>query len=78
MVCLKATICLSDIPKEYIRENKNGKKYLDVYIGQRRQPSQYGNTHYIKVDVPQGYEAAFIGDAKQLNIIDANNQKPQN
>ena len=67
MIALKATICLSDIPKAYIRDNADGKKYIDIYIGERRNASRYG-THYVKVDVPQNYEAAFIGDAKLLNI----------
>lgn len=69
MIAMKATICLSDIPEAYIRDNANGKKYLDIYIGERREVSQFGKTHYIKVDVPQNYEPAFIGDAKVLNII---------
>ncbi len=65
---LIGSICLSDIPKEFIRIGKDGKKYLPVYIGQRRQPSQYGHTHFVKVYVPkdrreEGVEY-FIGEAK--------------
>jgi hypothetical protein len=68
MIAMKATLCLSDIPKQYIRQGADGKKYLDVYIGQRRSVSKYGKTHYIKVDLPQNYEAAFVGEAKQLSV----------
>ena len=65
---LIGSICLSDIPKEFIRIGKDGKKYLPVYIGQRRQTSQYGHTHFVKVYVPkdrreEGVEY-FIGEAK--------------
>ena len=65
---LIGSICLSDIPKDFIRTGKDGKKYLPVYIGQRRQPSQFGHTHFIKVYVPKerredGVEF-FIGEAK--------------
>lgn len=65
---LIGSICLSDIPKEFIRTGRDGKQYLPVYIGQRRQTSQYGHTHFIKVYVPkdrreEGVEY-FIGEAK--------------
>ena len=45
------SICLSDIPKELITTGKNGKKYLNIEVGERRQPSQYGATHYVKASV---------------------------
>lgn len=65
---LIGSVCLSDIPKEFIRTGRDGKQYLPVYIGQRRQTSQYGHTHFIKVYVPkerreEGVEY-FIGEAK--------------
>ena len=34
------SLCLTDIPKELITVGKNGKKYLNIEIGERRQPSQ--------------------------------------
>lgn len=65
-----ASICLTDIPRQFIREGRNGKKYLNIYIGERKQPSQYGDTHFIKVSIPreqqQEGEDYFIGDAKEL------------
>lgn len=48
------SICLSDIPKELITTGKNGKKYLNVYINQRRETDVYGNTHNMKVTIPKG------------------------
>ncbi|MBQ6286249.1 MAG: hypothetical protein IJK73_01160 [Bacteroidales bacterium] len=68
MMNLIGSICLSDVPQKFVRIGKDGKKYLPVYIGQRRQPSQYGHTHFVKVYVPkdrreEGVEY-FIGEAK--------------
>lgn len=62
------SICLTDIPKEFIRAGKDGKQYLPIYIGQRRQPSKYGHTHFIKVAISkdrreEGVEH-YIGEAK--------------
>lgn len=65
---LIGSICLTDIPKDLIRVGSDGKKYLTVYIGQRRQTSQYGHTHFIKAYVPKERREDgvdyFIGDAK--------------
>lgn len=62
------SICLSDIPKELISTGKNGKKYLNIEIGERRQPSQYGATHYVKASVKQEQKQEgvnyYIGDLK--------------
>ncbi len=62
------SICLSDIPKELIITGKNGKKYLNVVVNERRTPGQYGHTHYIKVyakkeAVPEGANL-YIGELK--------------
>lgn len=66
---LFGSICLSDIPKELIKESeKNGKKYLSVVVAARRSPSKYGYTHYIKVyakkgEIPEGVNL-YIGELK--------------
>ena len=45
------SICLDDIPKEFIKEAKNGKRYINLKLGSKRGgKDQYGNTHWIKVD----------------------------
>lgn len=74
---LYGSICLTDIPKELIKTGKNGKKYISVQIYERREPSPYGQTHYIKVPVPkegQGVRSAYyIGELKISNYgSDAN------
>lgn len=42
-------IYLTDIPKHLILSDEKGRKYINVNIRQRRQPSQWGHTHYVKV-----------------------------
>lgn len=67
---LYGSICLSDIPKECITTSlNNGKKYLNIYVNERQEQSQYGSTHYIKVrppkdvTLPEGVKL-YIGDLK--------------
>lgn len=50
-----ASICLSDIPKELIKEVtlKDGvtkKKFLNVKIVRRKEKGQYGDTHFISCE----------------------------
>ena len=62
------SICLSDITKDMVKVANNGKKYLNVIIGERREVSKMGNTHYIKAYVPKDkYDTNknyFIGEVK--------------
>ena len=51
---IKISICLSDLPKEKITTAGNGKKYVDLVVSERREPSKYGGTHTIYV--PQSKE----------------------
>lgn len=48
MANLYGSLCLTDIPKELITVGKNGKKYLNVVVNERREVSQFGMTHYVK------------------------------
>ncbi len=59
------SLCLSDIPARLIKEGKDGKKYLNINIVERKQPSEYGETHFIaasckKEEQVEG-ENRFIG-----------------
>ena len=44
------SVCLSDLPKEFITEGSNGKKYMRLKLNRKREPDQYGNTHSLEVD----------------------------
>lgn len=46
-------ICLTDIPKDLIKEGGNGKKYLKAMIAPRREPDKDGFDHFISAYVPQ-------------------------
>lgn len=64
---LYGKIYLADIPKHLILIDDNGRKYIKVDIRQRRQPSKWGYTHYIKVDassVDPDNQKFYIGDLK--------------
>lgn len=76
---LFGSLCLSDIPRELIREGKNGKKYISIEVDERKTPSQFGDTHYIKVwckaaERKEGVNY-FIGDLKPSKY-DAPTQAP--
>lgn len=65
---LYGSLCLTDIPKELITVGKNGKKYLNIVVNERREVSQFGMTHYVKAYVrkDQAVEGRnyYIGDLK--------------
>ena len=68
---LYGSICLSDIPKELITVGKNGKKYLNIEVKERREVSQFGMTHYIKAYCKKEHQRQgvnyYIGELKPSN-----------
>ena len=44
------SICLSDLPKEFITESKNGKKYINMNINRKKEPDKYGKDLSVQVD----------------------------
>lgn len=47
MSLINISICLSDIPKDKIKQADNGKKYLNLVVAARKETSQYGETHTV-------------------------------
>lgn len=43
------SVCLSDLPKEFIFEY-NDKKYVKLIVQKKREVDQYGKTHYVAID----------------------------
>ena len=43
------SVCLSDLPKEHIFEY-NGKKYIKLAVGKKKEVDKYGKTHFVSVD----------------------------
>ncbi|MDR2653019.1 MAG: hypothetical protein LBC68_12040 [Prevotellaceae bacterium] len=46
---VKLNLCLSDIPKEYRFQDKNGKWYCNLLLYERQEKGKYEETHTIKV-----------------------------
>lgn len=70
MAQLFLDICLSDIPKERIKEAKNGKKYLKLNVGEMRHADPYGYDHYVSVYIPKeerGDKPVYVGKGRVAN-----------
>lgn len=69
----KISICLSDLPKEYMTTAKNGKVYISLNINKKKEADQYGKDLSVSVDTwkptPQG-QAPAPAPAKMTTIID--------
>ena len=61
-------INLSKIPKELIKENRAGDKIIYVDFAERRTPSAYGDTHYIKLYDAATRQTHYIGDFRPREI----------
>lgn len=65
---IKATICLSDIPKDRIFTAESGKKYLTCEVRERKNGAdQFGNTHTIAISIKNDdgtYDKVYIGKGK--------------
>jgi hypothetical protein len=46
---LGLNLCLSDIPKEYIKVHENGKFYVSLLCAERQSEGKFGETHLLKV-----------------------------
>ncbi|MDR1340969.1 MAG: hypothetical protein LBK58_13090 [Prevotellaceae bacterium] len=49
MGLISISICLTDIPKDRIKQAANGKKYINLVCAERREVSKYGDTHTVFV-----------------------------
>lgn len=61
-------INLSKIPKELIRENRAGDKIIYVDFAERKTPSQYGDTHYLKIYDAANRQSHYIGDFRPREL----------
>lgn len=69
---ITVSIELSKVPKEQIVE-KNGKKYLNIVVDNRKEPDQYGNTHTVymsqsKEDRTNKVPKVYIGNGKEYTF----------
>lgn len=61
-------INLSKIPKELIKKNRNGESIIYADFSERRSPSLYGDTHYLKVYDSTNRQQIYIGDFRPSNF----------
>jgi len=71
MSLISISICLSDIPRDKIKVANNGKKYLNLVVAQRKEVSQYGETHTVFVSQDKDEREAnkdkcYIGGGKKF------------
>lgn len=70
---INVSICVSDIPKDRIKQANNGKKYIDVCVSELRKPDAYENTHCVfmrqsKEEREAGKDRIFIGKGKAVQF----------
>lgn len=63
-------ICLTDLPKEKIRQANNGKKYIQLVLSERQNVGQYGETHTLAVGKTREEREAkaptiYVGSGKE-------------
>ena len=70
MALINISVCLSDLPKDKIKQAANGKKYINLVCASRKEVSQYGETHTVFVsqtkDEREANEAViYVGSGKE-------------
>ncbi len=63
---LWGSICVTDIPKDKLKEGKNGKKYLTVKVWVNDKQDQYGNIASIQVSGSE--PKVYIGNLKENEV----------
>jgi hypothetical protein len=46
---ITVSLCLTDIPKDKIKQAANGKKYINLILSERRETGKFGETHTLIV-----------------------------
>lgn len=71
MSLFSISICLSDLPKDKIKQAANGKKYISLMCASRKETGLHGETH--TVYVPQTKEereaktpTIYVGSGKEI------------
>lgn len=70
---ITVSVCLSDIPKSEIVEAKNGKKYVNLVLDERRETGQYGETHMLymsqtKEERQNKAKKVYVGSGKEYKF----------
>jgi hypothetical protein len=78
---ITVSVCLSDIPKSEIVEAKNGKKYVNLVLDERRETGQYGETHMLymsqtKEERQNKAKKVFVGSGKEYKFEKRQEEAP--
>jgi hypothetical protein len=70
MSLINISICLSDLPKDKIKQAANGKKYINLVCASRKETGKYGETHTVYVSQMKEERAAgaptvYVGTGKE-------------
>ena len=63
---VNVTLNLAEL-KEHIYDY-NGKKYVNLTVGARKEPDQFGKTHYVKINTfkPEEKKAKKVSDEEKV------------
>jgi hypothetical protein len=68
---LAVSLCLDELPQEYITTAKNGKRYINLKVCPKKAVDQFGKTHYVEIDTwkPNGEKkTTFNGQSNQHGL----------
>jgi hypothetical protein len=71
MSLINISICLTELPKDKIKQAGNGKKYISLCVASRKETDMYGNTHTVYVSQSKEEREAntktvFVGAGKEF------------
>ncbi len=67
-------LCLSDLPREKIKQASNGKKYINLILSERKEVGKYGETHTLIVSKTKEERQApnvYVGSGKEFKLPSA-------
>jgi len=65
---LTGRLNLSKIPADLIQEDRNGNQVVWIDVAERREPSQYGDTHYISIYDKTTRQKVYIGELRPREL----------
>ena len=70
MSLINISLCLSDLPKDKIKQATNGKKYMNLVCVSRKEVGLYGETHTVyvsqtKEEREKKLQPSYVGSGKE-------------
>ncbi len=64
---LSGIIYLNDDVKKVIKTSKNGNKYINISVVERKEIDQYGNSHFVTIFIDKDNKP-IVGNLKPLEL----------